>query len=771
MKRQNKKLLTLMLAGALCAATIGSVATLNPVEATAAATTYNLTSIFNGSESGLVSAEKVTEDATAQTAKFSFKNEATIEFNRDLAWKWFEGQGQAKYLNFDFAFANDEFADLSFVFEIAPAQAVEGDKAINTLKFIKGENGWKVATFAGEEEPETLTSVALKEATEYRVTFMEKDDAEYGELTVLINGEEVGVFTNVGANFADSGSVDTFVMKGTAKEGATVDPAIYFMQLNGQSFDNITGETNKQVADDAAPVLVVNQDVSGFLLGTAFSLEYEKIDVLKASSLTETKEYYQWKPTDTEIKMSSLTTSTYFMDTVYTEGEGEAATTKSVYSVYGKEFINIRFTLGDGSDVEKETYDLSWYATGTESKEVGAEVREYIILDRNEEGPQYKHITANEVTKKNDVDAKLEESVKAYEAKLAANAEDVFAGSNAEMQLPALDWFLGDNNGYNNLLFTISYRTPSSTSPSNSSNKKYNALEIPTTSEGDYEFKVFATDSAGNSMQYYLNEELVGVTTSNVWEIEEIPSFKFKVANKGIQTADGEDSDTLDNKILGDSYTMSEVKIVGASNLKSSYQLFKFSDEIWGLSADVAKKISEIKFVELNAKADELASGTAHEDTDYMAVYKQAFLTLLAEKLNKTYADVENCLDQIEVYNSDITEDDKEAWEASDNKYNWSETSRRFTIPEEKDCEGLYLILADYWDEDLAVVDRVPAYQLIEVSEEKDTIKGVSEWLENNLVSVILFSISGVLLIAIIVLLFVKPSDETLADVDKKMKK
>ena len=215
------------------------------------------------------------------------------------------------------------------------------------------------------------------------------------------------------------------------------------------------------------------------------------------------------------------------------------------------------------------------------------------------------------------------------------------------------------------------------------------------------------------------------------------------------------------------------MKIVGASNLKSSYQLFKFSDEIWSLSADVAKKISEIKFVELNAKADQLVAdaGTVHEDTDYMAIYKKAFLTLLAEKLGLEYADVENCLDQIEVYDSSITEEDKEAWDASDNKYNWSESSRRFTIPEDKDCEGLYLILADYWDEDLAVVDRVPAYQLIEVSEEKDTIKGVSEWLENNLVSVILFSISGVLLIAIIVLLFVKPSDETLADVDKKMKK
>ena len=33
----------------------------------------------------------------------------------------------------------------------------------------------------------------MKEATEYRVTFTEKDDAEYGELTVLINDEEANI--------------------------------------------------------------------------------------------------------------------------------------------------------------------------------------------------------------------------------------------------------------------------------------------------------------------------------------------------------------------------------------------------------------------------------------------------------------------------------------------------------------------------------------------------------------------------------------------------
>ena len=759
MKRQNKKLLTLMLTGALCASMIGGGATMVATadEATTAAYSQTLTNVFTSGKD-LIGVE-------AKTAKFSFTKDSEVKYTRDLAWKWFTEDG-AQYLNFEFE-AGGKYTDISFVFETTPAQAVEGDKAINTIKFYKEG---KVAVFSGEEEPENVVKndVALTGSVKVALTA----GANYGEFAVLVDGEEKGTFTNVGANYADHGEVNTMVIKATPVE-ETENPYVLFKNLNGQSFNKI--EEGMKVNDDAAPVLVVNQDVSGFLLGTAFSLDYAKVDVLQASGLSETKQYYQYNPTDTEIKMNTLSTSTYFMDTAYQKDQ----TWTSVYAENGEEYVNIRFTLKDGSKAGAESYeyDLSWYVTDAENNTevftVGtgekADERAYIILDRNEEGPQYKNITADANEKKNVAGAQLAGLVEAYQKKLEENASEIYAGSNAEIQLPALDWFITDNNGYNTLLFTISYRTPTSTSPSNSSNKKYNALEIPTTSEGDYEFKVFATDAAGNPMQYYLDGELVKVTTDNVWDIEEIPSFTFEVDNKGIKTADGEDGDTLDSKILEESYTMTEVKILGASDLQSAHTLFKFNEDFYNaLPIGSAKKISEIKFADLNKEADALLVGKElNAETDYMAVYKQAFLKLLAEKLGKTEADVANCLEEIDVYDSTITEDDEEAWEASDNKYNWSASSRRFTAAE----TGLYLILADYWDEDLSLVDRVPAYQLIEVQDEKDVIKGASEWLENNLVSIILFSISGVLAIAIIVLLFVKPSKETLEDVDKKVKK
>ena len=59
----------------------------------------------------------------------------------------------------------------------------------------------------------------------------------------------------------------------------------------------------------------------------------------------------------------------------------------------------------------------------------------------------------------------------------------------------------------------------------------------------------------------------------------------------------------------------------------------------------------------------------------------------------------------------------------------------------------------------------VAGYKAIDVSDKQDVNPGDSEWLKKNMVSVILFAIAGVMLILIIILLFVKPSDETLEDV------
>ena len=78
------------------------------------------------------------------------------------------------------------------------------------------------------------------------------------------------------------------------------------------------------------------------------------------------------------------------------------------------------------------------------------------------------------------------------------------------------------------------------------------------------------------------------------------------------------------------------------------------------------------------------------------------------------------------------------------------------------------MIFADYCDTLLPNSSRAVAYKLVVVDSKVDTIKGETQWLKNNMVSVVLFAVAGVMLVLIIVLLLIKPSDEKLEDVDKK---
>lgn len=773
MKRNSKKLLTLLLVGALCTATIGGVAAASAEETTTAGAKYALTQVFTKKNDATVGNENIDGQEKA-TAKFSFPKTTetdkdklpAVELDRDLALKWYDKNG-AKYLNFTFAIADENCQDVSFEIQTTPYQSVSEDKASNVLKitkdgkvYVNDEESTATVTLSGD------VKVSLSEGT------------ESGSFAVEVNGTKVGEFTNIGANYAenDGDDMDSFVMRATPVTGAD-ETAIYLKSLNGQSFTNITDD---KVEDDAPAVLIVNQEISHFLMGTAFNVDYTAIDVLKSSVTISSsdKKYYQYNPTDTEVSGTNITTSTYFMDTVY-EKDG---TMTSVWreeektNGEGREFVSVWFDLNDGTySGEDGRYELAWYATDTVEQTVGTDTRKYIVLNRNEEGPEYTKISLDHENKENVVDSSLEELVEAYNAKLEEIAADKYAGSNEKVDLPAVDWLITDNNGYNALSFTISYKTPASTSASSATNKKYNSLQITTATEGWYEFKIFASDSANNAMKYYLDGELVEVSADNVWEIEEIPTFKFKLENKGIKTKEDADKNTLDSQILDESYTMSKVSIVGASNEQSAYKLYKIDNALWGIPG-IAKVMATIKYAELNTKADEITKGKNYVDSDdFMAAYLQAFQELLIEKINadedcsKYYQElaaetenfnIANMFKEINVYDSDLDDDE------GDNIYNWSATSRRFTAAE----EGLYLILADYWDEDLSMIDRVPAYKLIEVSEETDTIKGVSEWLQNNLVSLILFGVAGVFAIALLVLIFVKPSNETLEDVDKKAK-
>ena len=776
MKKKKITALALMLATAAVSTAIGGAVLVS--NAAADAETYTLSSVFSTTDATLGS-ETIGEGENAnKVTAFTLKDNGSVTMKRSLALKWYEEKGTASYFTMTFAFKTLNFKSVTIEMDSTSAWATKDEKTTNKVKFTKENEEIKVSVNDGAAQ---VVSVAAGQQLTLSLTESTDKDGEFGvKLSVSGAGSEIGKFTNVGANYAEYSSNEKYPLTITAEaaddaEGDAENTVVLLYDINGQSFDGLTSDD--KITDDAAPVLVVNESVNGFLLGTAFGLDYTAVDVLKSKSLTNTLEYYQYNPNLKEgdekfEKYSTLSTSVYFMDTVCYVKDGSfvakdtaGAKTTTVFKEKGKEFVSIKLKTSDGAN--EETYDLAWFANATET----IDEIEYLPVDKNTDGATYTYLQADENTKTNKVVNETEygQAKATFEESLAKAAEDVYAGSNSYIYLPSFKWLIGDNNGYRNLKFTISYKTPSSESASTSSNLSYNALKLSVASEGKYEFKIFANDKAGNTMKYYLDDKLVSVATGNVWDIEEIPSFTFEVANKGLKIEDGaSSSERKDTKILDKTYTLDKIDVVGASSLNEDYKLYKVDRSKYndGLEANkqlTAATLYAVTYEDLQSRIDLKKLG---DYEGYFDMYLTAYASALANEIGVTAAaDIEkikDCFEEVQEYDSRITKENApEEWEAY-NKYEWSASSQSFKTVE----EGSYLILADYWEAELASSQRAAAYKVVVVESEADVIKGENDWLKNNVVSVILFSIAGVMAILIVILLLIKPSDETLEDVD-----
>lgn len=765
MKRKNKKLLTLMLAGACCAVAIGgTVAAVDNVVSYADETTtqsYALTSIFSTSSATV----GVKDSKTA----FTFTADgSSVNYKKNLALKWFSAKNEPKYLTLGLSLADYNFSELKLTLESESTIAAEDDKAINTISFKKVDSGLSIQV---NEQTAVVVPVALN--TEAAISLNE-DGCGYGQFNVLFGGMKVGTFENVGASYTKYSTTkgsesNSLYMEAKLASGQTT--AVYLHEINGQAFDGTSVNTSNNVIDNAPAVLVVNEQFNGFQLGSMFSLEYNVIDVLKGNISNDKWDYYQFDgtkvngPVDADYKeITEGSANSYFMDTVF-EKDGKKT---SVYEVFGKEYVSLKITADD-SYTEKD-YDLSWYIED-EFKSSALETvngYEYIVLGRNQQGATYKHITLNDTDKKNVYDeVALQTQVDAYQVELAKAAEETSSGSETTIKFPALDWLINDDNGYSNLKFTICYNSPSSTKRTSSASSP-SALKLSTSDAGWYEFKVFATDKAGNPMMYYdENGELVEITSTNIWDFEEIPTFKFEIAKKDMSVKNATSTSSMkSDKVLNETYTFSDATLVGVDNKQKEYKLYKLNALPTGVTES---DLTKVDYETLNKNAKEKIKAVSNKD--YFTAYIEAYAEELAKKIGTetvSAASIKAMFDgaEIQAYNDRIKEENAEDWAKSDNKYNWNATSASFTAAE----EGIYVVVADYWENELPR-QRVGAYKIVIVDSEADVIKGETEWLQNNIVSVVLFSIAAVMLILIIILLLVKPSDETLEDMDAKAAK
>ena len=774
MKKKKLTALTLMLATAVVSTAFGGAILANKAAADAA--TYTLSEVFSITDATLGTETLGEGESANKVTAFTLKNKGSVTMKRSLALKWYEEKGTASYFSMTFAFKTLNFKNVTIAMDSASAWATKDEKTTNTVKFTKEADVIKVSVNDGEAQAVTIEAgqkltLSLTESAE--------KDGEFGVKFTGISGE-IGKFTNIGANYAEYSSNEQYPLTISAEaadgaEGDAANTVVLLYDINNQSFDGLTSDD--KITDDAAPVLVVNESVNGFLLGTAFSLDYTTVDVLKSKSLTSTLEYYQYNPNLKEgdenyEKYKSLSTSVYFMDTVcyvkndeFVAKDTEGAKQTTVFKEMEKELVSITLKASDGANEKK--YDLAWYANDTEA----IDGIDYLTIDKNTDGATYTHLKADEATKTNKLvnETDYEQAKAAFEESLAEAAKDVYAGSNSYIYFPSFKWLIGDNNGYRNLKFTISYKEPTSDRASGTSNLSYNTLKLAAESEGKYEFKIFANDKAGNTMKYYIDGELVTLTSTNVWDIEEIPSFTYEIENKGLKVEDGStDSNRKDTKVLDKTYTLDDIEVVGANSLKEDYKLYKIDRSKYNDGLEVSKQLTTadlyaVTYENLQSRID---LKKISEFDNYFDMYLTAYAEALANEVGstaKTDIDkIKSCFVEIKEYDSRITEENAPTeWEAY-NKFEWSASSHSFKTVE----EGAFVILADYWELELASSQRAAAYKVVVVESKADVIKGDSDWLKNNIVSVILFSIAGVLAIVVVVLWLIKPSDETLEDVD-----
>lgn len=702
--------------------------------ASASAEEYTPTNIFSVGTNTTMSPTE--EDGTEYIAFEHSGNGAAAHYRHDLALKWFSSEEGASYFSLTIAFPEIAFSEYTISFESAEENVSEDEIAENALVFANGEEG--TSCYVVNAQGEKGEEVAAGLTGDLEITF-DEEDCTSGEFSVYVNGTKAGTFTNIGGYYMEylSSASDTprtpISFECTTLSGES--QKVLVKQLNGQSFA-LNEEGN--VVDDTAPVLVVNSEVYPFRLGQKFDLDYEAIDVCD-NTVTVSREYYMARFTEdgnyripTDDDYDTLTTSTWFMPSGDSEEEVQ--------------YVSIRFMLDDGrdgADEEETPVYLVWYAAEGASVTFGAgeNTLGYILVDRAEEGPVYNGLTADAATTENvkaadeaDVngngdkeEALLDVLAAEYQAAVDRAAENASAGDGAYFYLPSLRNLISSEGcDYRDLTFNVYYYSQSQTaddSASSATSLAYNRLRFEIDEPGRYVFRVLASDNAGNGMMYYLDGQLVTVSSSNIWDIEEIPEFSFTVGYDGARVTDPEEQD------LGyrdTTYDIEDFEIIAVSGYETKYELFRLDEN--SLPAD----LQGVSYTSLVSNAKEYFDG-----------------------------DWAQYLVRIDPFNSDVDEDDP-LWDRTDNRYEWDDEDLTF-VPNEA---GYYVVKLTVTEPSMPG-RTVTAYQVIDVRNPIDTLPDATYWLENNVAAVVLFCISGVLLIILVVLFVIKPK-KSVDEVDVK---
>ena len=397
------------------------------------------------------------------------------------------------------------------------------------------------------------------------------------------------------------------------------------------------------------------------------------------------------------------------------------------------------------SNAETSVVYLDWYVNDGYKINLAdkADNASFIAVAKDKLGATYNYNGAYSMT--------WEQLKDEYQAQVNEAAKNLSAGSSSYMYLPSPEKLFADNaTPYKDMRYGIYFYHK--TQQSNTS-LAYSNLSINISQPGEYVFTVYATDAASNNMYYlkalegdkekgkkYINidgkdYEIVEFASSEIWnmfkdEDEEgladyLPWFRFEVGYTGVTFE--ETPGLQSTAYVGTKYTSASFKINGITgSYDVTYRLFLFDRAAY-----------------YNGEGKTL---TYQEFVDNMsALYGDASTQKYFKEI-PALADMEETDEEYELYKD----------------YGWDKGSTSFTP---QDNNAFYMIRAEVTDKHM-VSEPVTCELGVVASVTAKSLKGESDWLKNNVVSVVLLSIAGAALIGIVLLLVIKPKDK--GDIDER---
>lgn len=722
-------------------------------------------------------------ESTKYYSTFTFtSNDGTVSYRRNVAYKWQNGAGaeNAGYFHMEIGFKNNtSFEKFIVTFESQQYNKTKDGKTKNYVMFFPAETAGYVNALITDDENATADdvedkTVVLTAGATDRITieFTEKyaDDFTGGYKVSVKDANEhsvTGEFKNVGGNYAKYSSSSTtpvypLIFKAVFDEEATENKAeVAFFELNGQVFET-TSSTANTVTDKAAPVLCLTEDIKYFDLNGELDVDYIVIDVLRSSPPSPTVYYYildkdGLKSEEKDYKYLETKSSSNVIlsadSTKYLPSDSDLAGT-AFAPTYNKELvantdkdkpladmlIKVYFKLTDTStEPEEATVYLDWYVddyyTVNYKYNEDGDTTKFLAVAKDGRGATYNYdgVKDGENTKT------WTEIKDEYQAKVDELSKNLSAGSSSYFYLPSVESLFSDNaTAYTDMKFSIYYYHESKQSSTNLASSN---LSINITKKGKYTFTVYATDAAGNNM-YYLEEvteqdkfqpddlviedkhyKTVEFKSSEVWTMfddkdnglyDKLPWFTFDVGYNGVEF---EKTPGLQSTAyVGTAYTSAKFDINGISgSYDTKYRLFLFN------------------------------SAKYYNENNNATFSYEEFI----EKMDGLFADPAT-----RVYFEEIPEvKEGDADYDTYKDYGWSNSSTTFTP---QDANAFYYIRAEVKDKE-KLSDPITCSLAVIATETAKTIKGESDWLKNNVASIVLLVVAGVALIGIVLLLVIKP--------------